>query len=108
MPYINERGEIMESRPLWRIGTITDFFQGLARMVTLFFQTLFMMDSDNSSRSSLSSRGGPNVRRSPGQQPRRRLAGFRNLDSGRMKTKVSRVKHVKALEDRIFNNRTGR
>ncbi|KAL3214993.1 hypothetical protein MRX96_034360 [Rhipicephalus microplus] len=76
MPYINERGEIMESRPLWRIGTITNFFQGLARMVTLF-------------RSSLSSLGGPNVRRSPGQQPRRRLAGFRNLDSGTMNCFIS-------------------
>ncbi|KAL1421218.1 hypothetical protein MTO96_023196 [Rhipicephalus appendiculatus] len=88
MPYINERGEIMESRPLWRIGTITDFFQGLARMVTLFFQTLFMMDSDSSSRSSSSRLGGPNGRRSPGQQPRRRLAGFGNLDSGTMNCSI--------------------
>ncbi|XP_075734778.1 uncharacterized protein LOC119187548 isoform X3 [Rhipicephalus microplus] len=44
MPYINERGEIMESRPLWRIGTITDFFQGLARMVTLLWILIIQVD----------------------------------------------------------------
>ncbi|XP_049274608.1 selenoprotein K isoform X2 [Rhipicephalus sanguineus] len=88
MPYINERGEIMESRPLWRIGTITDFFQGLARMVTLLINSAFQMDSDSSSRSSSSRLGGPSGRRSPGQQPRRRLAGFGNLDSGTMNCSI--------------------
>ncbi|XP_049527410.1 selenoprotein K-like [Dermacentor silvarum] len=88
MPYINERGEIMESRPLWRIGTIADFFQGFARMVALFFQTLFMMDSDSSSRSSSSRPGGTNARRPPGPQPRRRLGGFGNLDSGTMNCSI--------------------
>ncbi|CAN7998661.1 unnamed protein product [Ixodes pacificus] len=58
MPYINERGEILESKPLWRVGTLTEFFQGLARMITLFFQTLFMLDNRNNSRSSGSRYGG--------------------------------------------------
>ncbi|XP_050047009.1 uncharacterized protein [Dermacentor andersoni] len=44
MPYINERGEIMESRPLWRIGTITDFFQGFARMVALLWILIVQAD----------------------------------------------------------------
>ncbi|XP_077537530.1 uncharacterized protein LOC144149746 [Haemaphysalis longicornis] len=83
MPYINERGEILESRPLWRIGTITEFFQGLARMVTLFFQTLFMMDSESSNRSSSSRSGGANGRGPPRPPPRRpRISGFGNTTQG--------------------------
>uniref|UniRef100_A0A6M2E2H8 Putative selenoprotein k n=1 Tax=Amblyomma tuberculatum TaxID=48802 RepID=A0A6M2E2H8_9ACAR len=81
MPYINERGEILESRPLWRIGTITEFFQGLARMVALFFQTLFMMDSSSSNRSSVSRSSGTNSRRPPGP-PRRRIGGLGSIGSG--------------------------
>uniref|UniRef100_A0A0C9S003 Putative selenoprotein k n=1 Tax=Amblyomma americanum TaxID=6943 RepID=A0A0C9S003_AMBAM len=84
MPYINERGEILESRPLWRIGTITEFFQGLARMVGLFFQTLFMMDSSSSSRSSASRSGGTNSRRPPGPTRRRQIGGLGGISSGTM------------------------
>lgn len=77
MPYINERGEILESRPLWRIGTITEFFQGLARMASLFFQSLFMLDTSNSSRSSNSWHGsGSRSGRGPPAPPRRRMGGF--------------------------------
>ncbi|KAK8770818.1 hypothetical protein V5799_012718 [Amblyomma americanum] len=85
MPYINERGEILESRPLWRIGTITEFFQGLARMVGLFFQTLFMMDSSSSSRSSASRSGGTNSRRPPGPTRRRQIGGLGGISSGKFR-----------------------
>ncbi|CAN7997804.1 unnamed protein product [Ixodes hexagonus] len=78
MPYINERGEILESKPFWRIGTVTEFFQGLARMVTLFYFFLFQLDNSNNSRASGTRYGGSGSsnRRPPAPPPRRRMGGF--------------------------------
>ncbi|XP_064467090.1 selenoprotein K-like [Ornithodoros turicata] len=75
MPYINSRGEILESRPLWSISTFTDMVYGFFRMASLFFQTLFMMNPDKKSRSSRSSPGSSG-RRPPPDPPRRRMGGF--------------------------------
>ncbi|KAK6994789.1 selenoprotein K [Biomphalaria glabrata] len=74
MPYITSKGDITDSKSLWRLGTITEFIWGIINFIVLFFQTLV-----NPNKNAKGNKYSSDYRRpggGGGGGPSRRMGGF--------------------------------